>query len=424
MMSTPLSRPWSTDRRLAASAAALLLSLATGCASPGPPHAPTLNLPQLVKDLAANRVGDEVNLHWTTPTKTTDGLFIKGPITAEICRLADPSPAKTTPAPTCTPVKRLLVQPGPSQTSETLPHPLTLDPVTLLTYRVQLFNAKTHSAGLSSEAFAASGAAPPPVQQLHATSVPTGAMLEWQRQNTSASVELDRLIDGAILPSKQPPPQKTTDKSKSKSNSKAKGKPAPQPAPASPAKQPFESQPAAPVEVKLLASGQPSASGPSDAGGTIDRTAEQGQTYRYTAQRVRSATLTGQTPASHKLELRSTISPPITLLVRDTFPPAAPAGLAAVPGGASPAPNSIDLSWDPNTEPDLAGYIVYRQQISSTGVQAGQFTRLNPTAVIGPSFRDQTAAVGQRYAYRVTAVDTAGNESAPSADVQEILREQ
>jgi len=31
---------------------------------------------------------------------------------------------------------------------------------------------------------------------------------------------------------------------------------------------------------------------------------------------------------------------------------------------------------------------------------------------------------GHRYAYRVTAVDAAGNESAPSVDVQEILREQ
>ena len=51
-------------------------------------------------------------------------------------------------------------------------------------------------------------------------------------------------------------------------------------------------------------------------------------------------------------------------------------------------------------------------------------TRLNITPVVGPAYRDQTAMAGHRYAYRVTAVDTAGNESAPSADVQETLREQ
>ena len=43
---------------------------------------------------------------------------------------------------------------------------------------------------------------------------------------------------------------------------------------------------------------------------------------------------------------------------------------------------------------------------------------------VGRNYRDQTATAGRRYAYRVTAVDTAGNESAPSADVQETLREQ
>ena len=44
--------------------------------------------------------------------------------------------------------------------------------------------------------------------------------------------------------------------------------------------------------------------------------------------------------------------------------------------------------------------------------------------VVGPAYRDQTAVKGQRYAYRVTAIDIVGNESAPSADVQETLREQ
>jgi hypothetical protein len=403
--------------RLASVAAAALVAFVVGCASPGPPHPPTLNLPQIVKDLSADRVGDQVNLHWTTPAKTTDNLEIKGPITAEICHLV---PSTSSPMPTCTPVERISVQPGASQATETLSPPLTLDPVALLTYRVQLFNRRGHSAGLSAAAFAAAGTAPPSVEQLRATPIRNGAMLEWQPQNASASIELDRLLDGAIVPTKKTAQPKPATKPLAKTKTKTKPKPNPAPTPAPTAKPPFESTPAVPAEVKLHASGQPS-----DVGGTIDRTAESGQTYHYTAQRVRSVTLDGAAPATpHKLELRSAISPPITVFLRDTFPPSAPTGLAAIPSGITPADRSIDLSWAPNTDSDLAGYIVYRQQTSSTGALTGPSTRLNSTPVPGPAFRDQTATSGQRYAYRVTAIDGAGNESAPSADVQETLREQ
>jgi hypothetical protein len=171
---------------------------------------------------------------------------------------------------------------------------------------------------------------------------------------------------------------------------------------------------AAPIEVKLRTPVQPE-----DTGGTIDHTAQTGQTYRYTAQRVRSLSLGG-----HALELRSAISPPATVVMRDTFPPHAPSGLEAVPGGVTAADRSIDLSWTPDTDADLAGYFVYRQEVDEKGVVAGTATRLNITPVAGPAYRDQTAMAGHRYAYRVTAVDTAGNESAPSAEVQENLREQ
>jgi fibronectin type 3 domain-containing protein len=110
--------------------------------------------------------------------------------------------------------------------------------------------------------------------------------------------------------------------------------------------------------------------------------------------------------------------------MRDTFPPHAPSGLEVVPGGATAADRSIDLSWTPDTDADLGGYFVYRQEVDPNGVVTGTVTRLNTTPVVGPAYRDQTALPGRRYAYRVTAVDTAENESAPSADVQEALREQ
>ena len=111
------------------------------------------------------------------------------------------------------------------------------------------------------------------------------------------------------------------------------------------------------------------------------------------------------------------------MLLRDVFPPAAPTGLEAVPGGVAEAEHSIDLSWTPNTDSDLAGYLVYRQQVSSSSSPAGSTARLTSTPIVAPAYQDRTAIAGQRYAYRVTAIDTSGNESAPSAVVRETIRE-
>jgi hypothetical protein len=401
------------QRWLPAAIAALLVTFVVGCASPGPPQPPSLNLPETVKDLTAGRVGDVVNLRWTTPTSTTDHLDVKGAMTAQICRVA----VSSAPPPyVCIPVTQLTVHPGSSQATETLPQPLTTGSTALITYRIQIFNAQGRSAGPSPEAFAVAGAAPPPVDQLRATPTRDGAMLQWQPKDTSAAVELDRLPigpDGVVI---QPTPPKAAKSSKPpiKKQADKPQKPAPPKPVSAPASKPLQLAPPTPIEVKLRAPSQSS-----DAGGTIDHTAQMGESYRYTAQRVQSLSLTG-----HTLELRSVVSPPVTVEMRNTFPPHAPSGLEAVPGGATAADRSIDLSWAPNTDPDLAGYFVYRQDIDSKGVAAGTATRLNPTPVVGPAYRDQTATAGRRYSYRVTAVDTAGNESAPSEAVQETLREQ
>ncbi len=388
-----------------------MIAATVGCASPGPPRAPSLNLPEVVKDLTAERVGDEVRLHWDTSTKTTDHIDIKGQITAQICRIVLASPHPTPPStPTCTVVKRLPVQSGPSQTTETLPQNLTVDPPTLLAYRVQLFNYNGRSAGPSTEAFAAAGAAPPPVAQLRAVASRDGVILEWQKSNTIAEVVLNRLLEGhgGSVPTAVPAkvvPAKTTSKQRKPIT----------PASASSSKsQALPMTPSTPAEIKLQTPKQSA-----DVGGTVDQTAKAGETYTYTAQRVRSVTLGG-----HSLELRSTVSSPVTYIARDLFPPSVPTGLEAVPGGATAADRSIDLSWTPDTDADLAGYSVYRQEVTSTGEVAGTAARLNSTPIVGPAYRDQTAMAGHRYAYHVTAVDAAGNESAPSDTVQETLREQ
>ncbi len=329
---------------------------------------------------------------------------------AEICRITVTVPAPQAAA--CTLVARVPVQPGPTQTEEALPPVLTVDPPALLAYRVEILNSHGRSAVLPLRL------SPPPVPlprpSISYARRPLGTGPCWSGQPIAppAVVELDRLPvgpDGAVV---EPAQRKTTSKSGKSSNKKPAAK-SQSTVPASTPK-PLQITPPAPVEVKLRTPIQTA-----DAGGTIDHTAQMGESYRYTAQRVRAVTLGG-----HTVEVRSAISPPVTMQMRDIFPPRVPTGLEAVPGGGTAADRSIDLSWSPNTESDLAGYIVYRQEIDAKGEAAGTATRLNPTPVVGPAYRDQTAMSGHRYAYRVTAVDTAGNESAPSDPVREILREQ
>ena len=65
-------------------------------------------------------------------------------------------------------------------------------------------------------------------------------------------------------------------------------------------------------------------------------------------------------------------------------------------------------------EAKIAGYRVYRRDRDN-----GAWGRLNSELVATPAYRDTTVEAGRRYGYRVTAVDAAGNESAPSDEVVE-----
>ena len=356
-----------------------------GCASPGPPLPPSLDLPAVVaaNEFTATRIGDTVALHWTTATRTTDKLLIAGPITAVVCR-ATPSAAPGRPTPArsatpCSPVARRVVTPGPSDAVDPLPAELTAGPPRLLAYRVELLNAKGHSAGPSAPVFAAAGEAPPPAQDFHAEATKPGALLRWRQQAGSGeAVELTRTAVEAT-------PVAATSARKSPTGLPGEAK--------------------EPAESRFQA-------GPADMGGTLDRTVQIGHTYTYTAQRVLTVQVGGQ-----KLELRSTPSAAVTVPVRDVFPPEVPAGLVAVPAFAGESEShhpAMDLSWEPDIEPRVAGYRVYRREGES-----GAWQRLAGDLVSVPAYRDAAVAAGHTYTYRVSAVSGAGNESAPGAEVTE-----
>jgi hypothetical protein len=355
-------------------------------------------LPKIATGLAASRVGDEVRLHWTTPERTTDRLLIAGPIEAEICRVtlgvAAVAPSNDETSRSCSPViLREPVTQGESEAVDRLPAELTTGAAHLLAYRVQLRNASGRTAGATAAVYAVAGAAPEPVEGLRASAAKTGVVLEWRAADDP--IELNRTsVDKAAGTTKMP------------------------------------------TQTRLRVAPENTAK-ETDAGGIIDRTAPLGS-YRYSAQRVRTVELAGQ-----RLEIRSVDSAEVVVERKDAFAPEAPLGLVAVPGladqtavavpgqeaGQQPEHGStsstaapaivpaIDLSWEPDLEPRVAGYCVYRREMNGTGV--GVWRRLDPEPVPTAAYRDLAVEARHRYAYRVTAVDAAGNESAPSGEVVE-----
>jgi hypothetical protein len=113
-------------------------------------------------------------------------------------------------------------------------------------------------------------------------------------------------------------------------------------------------------------------------------------------------------------DVESELSEPACVTPKDTFAPKAPQRLAAVA-----APGVISLSWDANTEPDLAGYLVLRGEAPGATLQP-----LTPAPIAATNFEDKTAQPGVRYVYAIVAVDkaTPPNRSEPSARVEETAR--
>ena len=105
---------------------------------------------------------------------------------------------------------------------------------------------------------------------------------------------------------------------------------------------------------------------------------------------------------------------PVCVTPRDTFPPAAPKALSVVAGDGT-----MRLSWDANSEPDLAGYLVLRGEAPGETLQP-----LASAPMAGTSFEDKTVKPGVRYVYAIVAVDkaTPPNRSAPSPRVEETAR--
>lgn len=351
-------------------AASLALVLA-GCGTPAAPSPPSLNLPDKVTDLAAVRAGNQVTLTWTMPKKNTDKLLIKGTVTVHVCHKLNVGGCDTACA-------DLVLTPGADGTlTETLPAPLAAGTARPLSYYVELKNRNGRSAGLSNAAIILAGEAPAPVSGLTAEVRKAGVLLRWKPVSDTAAIRLHRKL---LTPLPDKP------------------------------KEGMMAPPPEPVEQNLLVdAGFQGKDAPDRA---LDNEIRFGETYEYSAQRVTRVMVDGQT-----VELASAFSTPVRVEAQDIFPPAVPTGLEAVATAqGNGAETAVDLSWQPGTDADLAGYAVYRRQ------GQGVWTRISPAQpVVGPAFHDTLVQPGQTYTYAVSAIDQGGHESARSAETTETV---
>ncbi len=89
----------------------------------------------------------------------------------------------------------------------------------------------------------------------------------------------------------------------------------------------------------------------------------------------------------------------------DYTPPSPPTGVVVVNGD-----NRVDLYWNENREPDVAGYNIYFSFSYS-----GKYTLIGSSPYA--NYIDDEAVNGETYYYGITAYDFNGNESELSPDV-------
>jgi len=126
----------------------------------------------------------------------------------------------------------------------------------------------------------------------------------------------------------------------------------------------------------------------------LDTTIEFGTSYQYFVETFQGDLQRSVTAATQPI------------LREDTFAPSVPAGLTAEPGT-----NSIELSWERNTDARFQGYNIYRS------IDGGAFEKI-ASLIVAPAYSDRPVVAGKRYAYQISAVGVNGLESARSAVVE------
>jgi hypothetical protein len=349
-----------------------------GCGAPGEPTPPAPQIPRAVTDLEAQQAGETVQLRFTLPAKTIGGEPLSETPAVEIFR----GGAKADGSADARSFRMVQTIPGALvdnyraderlQINDSVPPEELHNPAGVLAYRVRTRASRKKASADSNTVLVRLLPVAERITSVRAVPTETSIELNWTPPTRTfegeplQTIAEYRVYKGEVEPSSAEAAAKDLSKAQWKS--------------------------------PLTLAGHSTIPSYRDADFRF------GVTYVYTVRSV--------TPAEGKL-LESSDSVPAVITPQDIYPPSVPQGLvAAVIAGDATRPPEVDLSWSINPEPDLAGYHVYRSEQQET---RGEL--VTPEVLLSPAYRDTSVQAGQRYWYRVTAVDRAGNESAPSAPV-------
>jgi hypothetical protein len=347
----------------------LALSAVLGCGVPGAPLPPSAEIPKFVGDLKAQRKGTTVTLTWTTPTETSDGELIRKPGKMLVQRALSSGSGADLQFQTISelPLKPTLNEGRGDQatTKDTLTDALRSGSAEFAVYSILAQGRNGKSFGLPNRVSVSLVPDLAPPHKVSANPVPAGIMINWDefmppenhlRLQTQYAYKVMRRLLGANEA----------------------------------------------VLVKQLDAGNQGMS-------FVDTGIDWEKTYQYWV-----TPITLWQDGTRKGEIEGDDSPTVDVLAHDSFPPAAPTSLQAV-YSAMPQNSFIDLTWSANTEPDLAGYNVYRHSGNEPPV------KINSELVKTPRFPDPNIQPGMKYFYSVTAVDVRGNESGKSDETSETV---
>jgi hypothetical protein len=403
------SSPYRFRSAIAAlSAATVVLSLfAAGCASPGEPTARKPSIPQAVSNVTASQLGNNVLLTFSVPKYSVGGAQLEHPPAVQIYRDFEtaPTPGETHVA---APKRPTLLVTIPSelvarytvngtfrydeqlQVSDFTDHP---DSIVVFSVRTRASSKKPSSS--SNLASLRIYPAPDPISELQGRVTPTAVVLTWAAPRRTPLGRVPPLAGYRIYRGEAQATPVASASSEAASPAAASSPSTSAPLPGIPASPPA-------LRTPLVKIGESASLRFSDAN------AEYGRSYVYSVRSVLDYS---------GAMIESADSNFLTIVPSDTFPPAAPRGLIGIAVPASSGVSvHVDLSWAVSSEPDLAGYRLYRSE--EAGVLG---TPLGKELLLTPAFRDMNVVSGRRYYYAVTAMDRSGNESAPSIAVSVVV---
>ncbi len=356
-----------------------IFSLSAGCGAPGEPVPPSPPVPAAITDLAARQLGDGVLLSFTLPTNSASGSRLPEPPAVEILRgitqrdgTPDPKSFRAVDTIPSTLVTTYVTQKRVEFIDTLSPQDPQASSGTTLAYRVRTRTSRKRASADSNTVLVQVFPVPQKIALVETQVTESAIELRWAAPaSTSAGANLSGALMYHVYRAEVDPAfLKAAEERGSLLETKS--------------------------GLALLAT--------SAAPSYQDTSFEFGKSYLYIVRSVLTA---------NGLSLESDDSQHVIVTPRDIFPPAAPQGLvAALLPGATPESFVVELSWSISLETDLAGYRVYRSEQENV---RGQL--LTAELLLAPAYRDTSVEPGHHYWYTVTAVDRAGNESAPSAAV-------